>query len=1470
VGGSATYTPSGGMLTINQFSQSLITNWNTFNIGSSAIVNFAQPNASAIALNRVTGHTNPSQIMGTLNANGIVFLVNPNGVIFGRGSTVNAAGFLATTHDIKNSDFMARKYNFTIPGNPTASIVNFGNITATSGGFAALVAPGVRNDGVITAQLGTVGLASSGQGFTLDMYGDKLITFAVNDQVASQVMDVSTGVPLSSLIANNGTLSANGGKVQITAAAAKYMVDSVINNTGVIEANAVGQRGGTIVLAAATGKSKPSGAPAQNVRLAGTISAAGKKAGQTGGTISVTGENISMTGAKIDASGQAGGGAVNIGGKNTAATATNVATDQTTTIDASAIQNGNGGNVVVWSDQLTTVGGLINARGSALGGNGGFVETSGGAVNFAGIRVDTSATLGKAGMWLVNPTNLTVDAAAAATIVSNLATTNVTLQTNADGSTSGPGTQSSGAGDIIVNASISWANNNTLTLDAFHDINLNSAVSTANGGLMLNAGNAITATAAVNVGTFTLQGGTWTQVASNLPAFSANDFRINGGTFIRALGGDGTEAPYQITDVYGLQGIGSAGMLGNRYVLANNIDANGTANWNGGAGFVPIGSFGGGSYGGGFNGTFDGLGRTISNLTINASGTTTVGLFGVIGSSNWGCSGGACSAGSVGNVNLVNASVTANGASAVGALVGINYGSIWQSSASGSVGRTGEGSGAVGGLAGENFGNVSTSSSGAAVTGGSLASVGGLAGHNGGTITRSYSTGVVSGGGGAFVGGLVGLNDSPGSITSSNATGTVSGGNAGVLGGLVGMNLGSIDPSYATGTVSTNGTGVLGGLVGINVGSINQSAATGAVTGGPGSIVGGLVGINTTLADPSSGTINQSYAAGAVTGGVNSTVGGLVGQNGGSIMQAYAVGRVTAGSGGVGAGLVAQDTVTAPAPPGYVFNSGPGTVSNSYYDTQTTGQQNSAGGIGLTTAQLVNGLPSGFTTPYFVPGSDYPTLPGLPAIPVLVPGPAGGGPTPRTNPGPAGNFGTQQIANFIPPPSNTNTNSLNFTPINLGGPTGSSGITSGTGDTGGNGGTTGSLANGRQGGNGAPLGTRLIDMPIIPLPPGSGMPPPGETRFSTNHVVFQIGNGVSPQQVAEIAAQFGLTVESSQTIDTLGRTIYTFNTNGKPVRDLIHDFESRGVGGFMQPEYSFTLTQDNVDPDAGIGDPAQYVIDKFHLPESHRIARGDNVTIAVIDSEIDANHPDLAGVVASRYDAGCGNTPPDAHGTGMTGAIASHQHLLGIAPNAKVIAICAFGGDVAGESTSIKIIKGLDYAIQKGARIVNMSFAGPRDPTLAQALQIAREKGVLLIGAAGNAGPKSPPLYPGADPNVLAVTATDDHDRLFKGANQGKYITVAAPGVDVLVPAPNEGIQITTGTSVATAHVTGVAALLLAQQPSRTPEEIRATLVQTAKHLGPKGSETQFGAGLVDPLKALRLVPPRVSQNSTATMASVR
>jgi len=149
-----------------------------------------------------------------------------------------------------------------------------------------------------------------------------------------------------------------------------------------------------------------------------------------------------------------------------------------------------------------------------------------------------------------------------------------------------------------------------------------------------------------------------------------------------------------------------------------------------------------------------------------------------------------------------------------------------------------------------------------------------------------------------------------------------------------------------------------------------------------------------------------------------------------------------------------------------------------------------------------------------------------------------------------------------------------------------------------------------------------------------------------------------------------------------------------------------------------------------------------------------------------------------------------------------------------------------------------------------MSFAGPPDPQLHDALLRAARKGIVLIAAAGNAGPYSPPLYPAADPNI-AVTATDAKDALFSGANRGNHIAVAAPGVAVLVPAPEASYQLTTGTSVAAAEVSGVTALLMERNPALTPAEVRKVLMDTAKDLGPKGRDREFGAGLVDALKAV-------------------
>ena len=301
-----------------------------------------------------------------------------------------------------------------------------------------------------------------------------------------------------------------------------------------------------------------------------------------------------------------------------------------------------------------------------------------------------------------------------------------------------------------------------------------------------------------------------------------------------------------------------------------------------------------------------------------------------------------------------------------------------------------------------------------------------------------------------------------------------------------------------------------------------------------------------------------------------------------------------------------------------------------------------------------------------------------------------------------------------------------------------------------------------------------------------------------------------------------------------------------------------------QANFIYQLMQDKVaqelaqDPDlAGRtqeGDSAQYALGKLGVIDIHRLIKGTNIPIAVIDSQIDVKHPDLDGVFADQYDAvGGAAEKPHPHGTGMAGAIAAHQRLMGIAPAARIFAIHAFSsGTASADSTTYNILKGLDWAASKGVRIINMSFAGPRDPSMERALKNAHDKGIVLIAAAGNAGPKSPPLFPGADPNVIAVTATDSNDKLFSGANRGRYIAVAAPGVDILVPAPDGTYQLTTGTSVSSAEVSGIVALLLERNPGLGPEDIRKILTSSAKRQGAKDRDDDYGSGLVDPSKAIQ------------------
>ena len=756
---------TGNSLTVTQTSSSAVLNWQSFSVGSGYSVNFLQPSSSAVILNRVTGSTT-STIAGAINANGHVYLINPNGIVITATGTVNTAGFVASTLGISDDDFMAGKRTFTGNG-ASASVSNAGVITIGRGGYAALLGGAVDNAGTIVVPLGKVGLGS-GERATLDLSGDGFL------QVAIPTAATSSGA----LVANSGRIVSDGGLVMLSAAAAKDMARQAINMSGAIEAKSVSGQSGDIVLAGGDGA----------VDVSGKIDTTSADA--TGGGITVTGRAISLTGATLDASGATGGGSVKVGGDwhgaGTLAHADTLSVDAASTIKADATRTGNGGDVVLWSDDLTTFAGTISAKGGALSGNGGQAEVSGKKLlSYTGFT-DLSAAHGSFGTLLLDPYNVTISSGAdsnadttsnagtttftatgtnsvinATTLLTELGSANVTVSTGS-------------GGDITVAAPLGWSSGSTLTLTAGNSIAVNANITIAgSGGLALNYatnltfgnGAAVAYTKADGSAATTSQGGT---------------LAINGTPYTLL---------YSMADIDGIDGLGasahginsqSAGLTG-KYALAGSLVATGTAYYN-----ALVSDT--------FAGTFEGLGNTITGLTISGNGFT--GLFGQVGTG-----------GVVRDIGLVGGSVkpvTAGGASYMGGLVAQNAGTITNAYTTGTVD-------------GADY-------------------VGGLVGYNTGTITNAYATGAVSASGND-AGGLVGYNT--GTITNAYATGAVRA-STNDAGGLVGYNTGTITNAYATGAV--RGSSYVGGFAGYNSpsGYIQHVYATGAVSGS--SNVGGLAG----------------------------------------------------------------------------------------------------------------------------------------------------------------------------------------------------------------------------------------------------------------------------------------------------------------------------------------------------------------------------------------------------------------------------------------------------------------------------------------------------------------------------------------------------------------------------------------------------------------------------------------------------
>jgi filamentous hemagglutinin family protein len=767
--GSAVVTTAGTTTTINQASQRVVIDWTRLSTAVNEALVFNQPNASAIALNRITG-TSPSTFLGSLSANGQVYILNPNGVLFGSGSTVNVGGLVASTMSMDPTAFMNGSTTFKQDPNATGDVVNQGTLTATGGGYIALLGKTVRNDGTINAPLGTVALGA-GSNITLTFSGNSLVHMQVDESV------------FNTLAQNGGLIQADGGVVVMTAGAANSLLASVVNNTGTVEARTIQNHEGTITLLG--------GMETGTVNVDGTLDASAQNGGN-GGAIETSAAAVNVTdSAKIDTRAPQGlmgswlidpldftiaasGGNITGAALSAELKLANVTLDTVHTT-GSAAGDINVNDAVNWSSDSTNASSstlTLNAANNininapitwGVSGTPGDATTTGALVMNATNIINIGAPMNA--FWrapLTMNTGPTSDA--------TLSTLRFSLLPNAGGFAGAANfysdagvTAAGGAGLLAING-----NNYTVISDVTPGSGVGVAGDTGNDSLQGIQNNL----------------GGYYALGSNIDASATASW--NGGAGFSSIGaGDGTTPSLMFSGVFD--------GLGHTVSSINIVDSTGI--YSGLFGMIYIGS------------TIRNVGMVDANVTGDFVGA-------LVGNNNHGTVTNSFATGVVtGNTNA-------------GGLVGINTGRIDQSYANVSV--TGFGNSIEyggGGLVGTNYTQITNSYAIGNVRFNIFA--GGLVGNNdNGSIDGSYATGTVSSPRGG-VGGLVGTGNSFSSINNSYATGLVTG-SIGIpyLGGLIGNNDGLISNSYSTGNIDTTVAythAVLGALVGINTGTITNS-----------------------------------------------------------------------------------------------------------------------------------------------------------------------------------------------------------------------------------------------------------------------------------------------------------------------------------------------------------------------------------------------------------------------------------------------------------------------------------------------------------------------------------------------------------------------------------------------------------------------------------------------------------------------
>jgi len=495
VGGQGSINNTPNVTNINQQTNAMVVDWSSFNVGNQETVNFNQPSSNAAALNRIYDQ-NPSQILGSINANGRVFLSNPNGMIFGQSATVNVGALVATGLTISKDIFMNGNYHFNSDGYTPGAIINRGILSAASGGSVSLIGGQVVNEGYIVADYGRIDLATGKQAI-LNFDGDGLINIQVSEDILTNLNDDESSIN------NTGNLQANAGQIILDAHVAKDVFTHAINNEGVITAHRIENMGGEVYLSSN-----------DSTLHSGEIDVYGE--GETGGSVFLLGDEVTLAGnATVNASGQTAGGTILVGGdyqgEGDIQTAQFTTVEENVVLNANTENSGDGGKVIVWSDDTTVFHGQINARADGASGDGGFAEVSGKQHLLVSGHADLRSTSGQFGTLLLDPGTVDIvdggntppassDVINDGYIIDQLASSDMIISTAVDGL--------SGNEDLTVDAAadINWSTSGNLTLIGNDSVVIDGTITSTH----------------ASGGDVTLTGG---QVSIN------NDISLNGGDF---------------------------------------------------------------------------------------------------------------------------------------------------------------------------------------------------------------------------------------------------------------------------------------------------------------------------------------------------------------------------------------------------------------------------------------------------------------------------------------------------------------------------------------------------------------------------------------------------------------------------------------------------------------------------------------------------------------------------------------------------------------------------------------------------------------------------------------------------------------------------------------------------------------------------------------------------------------------------